>query len=95
MTLKRILFGMGVAGWILSFVLGGYIPGHRPREINPESGRVYAYNIHGGTYYVTRIESLVMDWLPNISFLVMAVAGLMSFDARYAIKRKESSGNGA
>lgn len=94
-VLKRILFGIGVGGWILSFVLAAYIPGHRPRGANPDSGRVYAYNIHGGIYYLTRIESLVMNWLPNASFLVMVVTGLMGFDSRYAINKRKPPGGRA
>lgn len=72
------LLSVFLAGLMLTIVLDNRFYYTRPRHAEPETGRVYARAIHGGTVvYLTRIEALPWDY-PYVIFVAFVLAGVLN-----------------
>jgi hypothetical protein len=68
-VLLMVSWVVGMTGMLASVVL---LEGYRyPVKPDPETARIYAYNLHGTKIYLTKEEDLAIDFFEMISFVAI------------------------
>jgi hypothetical protein len=71
-VVERVLVISGITCFVALMLLSAYFLGHMPRNVQPEVGRVYAFNQHGWIVYLTLREHVLFNlllWMSGILFV--------------------------
>jgi hypothetical protein len=71
----KIVLAVGVACFVGTAGISSYFLGARPAKPQPELGMIYAFNQHGGTVYLTHLESMLPKALFVSAAILFAVGG--------------------